>query len=1021
MSNSSNNKFSCATENRTIHFNLSHIPDHSDLRLHANATEYELNTHNKTSLKKAIEEMPFLQVIPKDEVTHYIEDLPMPLERPALVTVSIPHEIDGNVLRNTVAMHINVPESGIRSARKSLVKQAAFSSEEVHIKLKAYGINKETLLAANLDPLFPPHVNNYNDAIETAKALLFHHNALTNLKPNVSAHILEGCITNALRASPLPYQIKSLGDGWQTKEPMIDTTTTPHVQMTGSKGQLLYTTKINLNVLNDMTEPLQKAIEASQDDVFLQGHLWSVQSGHSSDTYGATSGASFEATTSTQENRAISWKRKYYSAEHGLTVDPTPNWDGETITINCKNHWNRHLGVFVEFLDTAGNPILPDDWDEQVSYDLREFVEPNSQIKYITIVPPVNEISGIPLDPVNTSISFKVPTKANTFKLYWGGPGMGYNGDVCPPGIFMTACFEVALPVFILTVGASLDSTSWVKAMLKDKAVRQAIYLIGKTIFASSPHLAQSSGDLVKIIEALGKSFVPMLLKTAIKRVLARYITEGAMEMATPFIDIAFLAYNVLVTADLLTQTTYAIFNSPAYYESDYTSTIDLSIELIPDSRYHKFPDEASHYQVWAVYDTKATTPKQTFYLQGSPPRSAPIYVHFPGIPAGGKLKVFVTFYAPNDWVAGQGSSVSVNAYGSNKSTVTINNIEIKTNPVPLSGDSVYKHSTKLVFNGVHKWESAPAPTNTLHNSNGDLRGLSAITMAQNPSSIGYAWQGTPGYTAQNISLLENPESAYQALNHHYTQKTGICYDVTSEANSNGNNFFLDNLGNSHYLRKIALSYQGAAHAGPFQPNSNQSYGQFPVALDDYAVHPQGYVFGISTGNHKIFSCKLSKTPVSDSQAPHAAILSGKGSRPGLVDGPTSIAVGLDGTIFVLESNNRRIQAFDTCGNPINHFNGSPHMPLINGGTYLDMDVESKGYIYVLYNTDGGYSANNYKMDIYNPNGTFLVTTPNVAAGKLTVSLLRNVFTLNYETIQGHRGTEPSISMWMPPVPNPSI
>jgi hypothetical protein len=59
----------------------------------------------------------------------------------------------------------------------------------------------------------------------------------------------------------------------------------------------------------------------------------------------------------------------------------------------------------------------------------------------------------------------------------------------------------------------------------------------------------------------------------------------------------------------------------------------------------------------------------------------------------------------------------------------------------------------------------------------------------------------------------------------------------------------------------------------------------------------------------------------------------------------------------------------------------------------------------------------NYVLDIYQPDGTFLVQTKGVTAGKMVVSLWRDVYTLNYEQISGPKGPEPSVSKWIPPAP----
>ena len=55
------------------------------------------------------------------------------------------------------------------------------------------------------------------------------------------------------------------------------------------------------------------------------------------------------------------------------------------------------------------------------------------------------------------------------------------------------------------------------------------------------------------------------------------------------------------------------------------------------------------------------------------------------------------------------------------------------------------------------------------------------------------------------------------------------------------------------------------------------------------------------------------------------------------------------------------------------------------------------------------------------PDGTFLVTTPNVPAANLTVDLFRSLYTLNWEIVLDGTGKpQPSITQWLPPAPPPS-
>jgi hypothetical protein len=93
--------------------------------------------------------------------------------------------------------------------------------------------------------------------------------------------------------------------------------------------------------------------------------------------------------------------------------------------------------------------------------------------------------------------------------------------------------------------------------------------------------------------------------------------------------------------------------------------------------------------------------------------------------------------------------------------------------------------------------------------------------------------------------------------------------------------------------------------------------------------------------------------------------------------------------------------------------------------TYLDMAVETQGYVYVLGHRDDGSTPSDYILDIYAPDGTFVVRTPdpsvtsspqNLVAGRIAVDIWRNLFALTYETLSAP-GPQPGIAHWMPTPP----
>lgn len=83
--------------------------------------------------------------------------------------------------------------------------------------------------------------------------------------------------------------------------------------------------------------------------------------------------------------------------------------------------------------------------------------------------------------------------------------------------------------------------------------------------------------------------------------------------------------------------------------------------------------------------------------------------------------------------------------------------------------------------------------------------------------------------------------------------------------------------------------------------------------------------------------------------------------------------------------------------------------------TYLSVASEAKGYIYVLSYANLGTDIADFVLDIYQPDGAWLTSTPAVNVGDTVVDMWRNLYTLNYESFLGPNGrTEPSISVWTP-------
>jgi hypothetical protein len=326
-------------------------------------------------------------------------------------------------------------------------------------------------------------------------------------------------------------------------------------------------------------------------------------------------------------------------------------------------------------------------------------------------------------------------------------------------------------------------------------------------------------------------------------------------------------------------------------------------------------------------------------------------------------------------------------------------------------------------------------------NVGSNLGQLGQLTLNEQKSAIGYSWQASgqdvplmntgnrpwtgQEFTFQAVSDSANPQSGLKFCDYGYTPKPCLAFPPPTMPGSPADGFLLEpdpsSRSNDTLLRPISLQ-----PGQPMFPSPGQSFGRFTGFQDDLALHPAGYAVALNQVTCKLQMLRLSAL-APDADTPVAAILAGQGTRPGLLSAPVAVTCSLD-KVMVLQTSERYPQgclcAFDVKGNPVNCFGGAWVTPLHPEGTaavtVLDLSVESKGYLYVLKYlapASGAVLASDYRLDIYNPDGTFLVQVAGLAAARLHVDLWRNAFTLNYEILPGSGRTEPSVAQWIPSTP----
>jgi hypothetical protein len=256
-----------------------------------------------------------------------------------------------------------------------------------------------------------------------------------------------------------------------------------------------------------------------------------------------------------------------------------------------------------------------------------------------------------------------------------------------------------------------------------------------------------------------------------------------------------------------------------------------------------------------------------------------------------------------------------------------------------------------------------------------------------------------------------------------------------------------------YHLRRLPKPEDGKS----IDPNTAKlSFGRFQYAPESMAIHPSGYVVGLSHEFHKIQVARLERDGAADDKLPVARVYSGKGTnfdgrggRPGLLVQPIAVTCTYDGTLLILENlrsesfTRARVQAFDVQGNPVEAFRDgadrpSPFLELpAENRTYLDVAAvggKSRTYVFVLYYKGRGAKASDYHLSVFQtgdakPPRNPLLTTGGVSAARIAADMWNTVYALNYAMTTDGAGhpagpksegtgpagrTVPSLSAWVP-------
>jgi hypothetical protein len=995
---------------KRFHFDLSHLGDETpELTFHVGRNRYSVSPHTADTREAAMRDNRALALVPKSHhhrITHFADVEPEHLPTDRLCRLRVTHKHPDESIHLPVLVHaaFHIPEK-----HRSAHRRAKHAKGRPHLphKLSVYGVDVEALAGKQTAPeagtskkprmlksaapvlkaaagsasggaengapaddtqQVSADADQFGTPLDVAAFILFHHPGLASSDTYIASRIMDDHIHSAENQQALTALSIAIEDqgpgGWTTIQQAVmpDGTPMTYEVKLGNRniGDPVQQYVLLPDVLSATPAALQQPLKTAADDPALQNKKWSVTQGttavHQTNVAKAGTGAARLLRAGAPSR--FKWTLKEQNHSNGLSVDSDSisfDWNDKNdgsgaFHIEAKNTHLRTLAAYIEFIDESGNVIDdPEDWQDRLPIPGLQ----TKSKKFVTLIPAVSTIMGIPIPDSPTRMRFPWPKNATSARLLFGGLGKGdWDGDVCLPGTIFTGVFQYGIPFWMLTSGSSVKDSSYIDDFLANPGNWRDVLIAAGVL----TYVGLQYTDSQEILKRFAVQVAGILVKRAMAKILGWVLTnmvEDEAEEAVPLVGLAVWLVNASVAAAELTVTTLEVTSSPATIRYEIARAFDLKVTVKPDPAHGEpglpetavWPAVSDNYEVIVQYERGTN-----FVQKGDMPKTTSNEARqltFPALPAGGRLQVIATIYSESGWLCGKWTSGWMDAVPAEGNTLTVVGT-IEEQLVPLTMDSQYAYKEKIIYDAArskHVWEAgSDPPTATFMNLSTSNTGpalgkLVNLTIFERTFEIGYSWQaasqglkmtgGSSIYTAQayafrNLSVLADPESRLKFPNRSFAAQPYIVYDQYGQPTDPGSGskphqFFIDPRDGKCHLREIVLD-DGNSEID--LTATLKSWGQFPLSNIDAMVVNSGTVIGASWANHNLAILSLPGSASDDATAPQAIVVSGEGMRQGLLRGPVAMAVTPDGRLLVLETINQRIQAFNLSGNPVPCFDG---------------------------------------------------------------------------------------------------
>ena len=732
--------------------------------------------------------------------------------------------------------------------------------------------------------------------------------------------------------------------------------------------------------------------------------------------------------------------------------------DGNNLHITASNAFNRHVGLYAIFLDNENNVIYSGQ-ENEIFPDTKAF-------RNVGILTPRFALLAIPVSNYKKQFTIELTSKVHTVRFVLGALSFN-NGHyanlykdstgaideaqkkrnmqrILTDAEAYTISFEMALPSLLILWGATIN---------RNASFENLLLLLGAkfAINTAKPFLGHPDLKGEEALVSVLKGIATTLLLSGSKKlttILLEAIDEAVLEDSLPVVGSVFRAMATEVGMANLSDAISAARISNAVNSVDVTRTHTLKIQLKSDPKDNDFPLNVDSIVIRLTFSSNTSVKGSPYTLAWDKNKSISHSVKDKGtystydislkdVPAGGYIHIAVQLKI-GDWIAAH-QEKEINNF---EDSVQI--VEIIENLIPIGGNSIYQHYAQLeksagnyVWNVKQKDALLPSPTV----SDTDLKANELLKISVNDpiGAIGYAYKelSTGQYHIKNISAVlataDQGKKSFAGSN-----MMQLSYDLTTSDALAGHMVFEAKEGLT-YVRNVDIDSQ----SNDFNIDFATNIGIFITdTITQFAYCPQKKILaGLDTNAGVLHILRHLDAPRDDSDTnryinahsmPKTHTVTGAGAldpKTQYLYDPLLLTMSPGGDIVILEytsSGTVRLRAFNQFGAVYLDFPG------FNNGTgvfhlksetlsvsYLDINVESKGFIYVLKQLGSDpTNSENYFLDIYDPHSATpnepLVTTKGFSTAKIKVDYWRRVYALNYETTEDN---EPTLSVWIPPVP----